>query len=230
MINRFRLNKINLTVLFLLFFSFASNAQISFDKNDFKNPFVDKMNFDYSVKAYLSNNSINPDDTIFEWRVIDLDQPSEWELQVCTNGECIADPPVERTHPFILTIGQQLEFKIGWALFESSGNGLVELVVNSTMYPDNVDTVTLEIATLASIKDRNKTNISVNPNPINDYMSVEFPDNSIKTLMVYDILGNIVLTQQVFSGERINTSALMKGVYILKVDGLTDFSKIIHKN
>ena len=50
------------------------------------------------------------------------------------------------------------------------------------MYPDNVDTVTLEIATLASIKDRNKTNISVNPNPINDYMSVEFPDNSIKTL------------------------------------------------
>jgi hypothetical protein len=98
------------------------------------------------------------------------------------------------------------------------------------MYPDNVDTVTLEIATLASIKDRNKTNISVNPNPINDYMSVEFPDNSIKTLMVYDILGNIVLTQQVFSGERINTSALMKGVYILKVDGLTDFSKIIHKN
>ena len=127
-------------------------------------------------------------------------------------------------------MGDKEEFKIGWALFEVAGNGLVTVAVSSTKYPENADTVTLEIATLASTKDRNKTNISVNPNPINDYMSVEFPDNSIKTLMVYDILGNIVLTLQVFSGERINTSALMKGVYILKVDGLTDFSKIIHKN
>ena len=219
-----------LTFLLSSIISLSSSAQIVFDNDSFSDNSVDRTGFDYSIKAYLTNNSANADDTFFNWNVISLNQPSDWELQVCTDGECIADPPLKRTHPFILDLGDKEEFKIGWALFEVAGNGLVTVAVSSTKYPENADTVTLEIATLASTKDRNKTNISVNPNPINDYMSVEFPDNSIKTLMVYDILGNIVLTQQVFSGERINTSALMKGVYILKVDGLTDFSKIIHKN
>lgn len=219
-----------LTFLLSSIISLSSSAQIVFDNDSFSDNSVDRTGFDYSIKAYLTNNSANADDTFFNWNVISLNQPSDWELQVCTDGECIADPPLKRTHPFILDLGDKEEFKIGWALFEVAGNGLVTVAVSSTKYPENADTVTLEIATLASTKDRNKTNISVNPNPINDYMSVEFPDNSIKTLMVYDILGNIVLTLQVFSGERINTSALMKGVYILKVDGLTDFSKIIHKN
>jgi len=230
MINRFPLNSLNISILFLLSFSFSSYAQISFDRNDFKNSFVDKSNFDFSIKAYLSNNAINPDDTLFEWEVISLNQSNSWELQVCTDGECIADPPLNKTYPFILSIDDQEEFKIGWALFEESGNGLVKIKVTSKNYPENKDTVTLEIATLSNIRNINHNTFTVKPNPIKDHMNVEFPDNSIKTLIIYDILGNEVLSKQVFSGEIINTSTLIGGVYIIKVGGLSDFSKIIHKN
>ena len=41
---------------------------------------------------------------------------------------------------------------------------------------------------------------------------------------------NKVQSKNVFSGERINTSNLKKGVYILRIVGSSDFSKVIHKN
>ena len=210
--------------------SFSSKAQINFDRNYIKNSLVNKMDFDYSEKSYLSNNSINADDTLFEWKVISLNQPSNWELQVCTDGECIADPPIDRTHPFILAVGEKEEFKIGWALFEVAGDGLVTVEVSSKTYPEYRDTVTLEIATLSSIKKINSVNIQVNPNPINDYMIFDFSNDSYKNIEMYDILGNKVFSKQAFSGESINTSEINKCVYILKIEGLSDFSKVIHKN
>jgi hypothetical protein len=230
MINNFSLNSSNFSFLFLITFSFSSYAQISFDKNNFKNSFVNKMDFDFSIKAYLSNNAKNPNDTIYEWEVVSLNQSNAWELQVCTDGVCIADPPINKTYPFILSIGDQEEFKIGWALFEESGNGQVKILVTSKNYPENKDTVSLEISTLSNIKNLYNNTLTVKPNPFIDFINVEFQDNSSKILIIYDILGNEVLTRKVFSGDRINTSGLIRGVYILKVRGSSDFYKIIHKN
>lgn len=220
----------NIILFVLVIISFSSNAQISFDRNSFKSASVDKMNFDYAVKAYLINNATNLSDTLFEWEVISLNQPNEWELQVCTDGECIADPPLNRTHPFILSIGDQEEFKIGWALFEQAGSGLVKVAVTSINYPENKDTVTLEIATLSNVRSVNNNTFIVKPNPISNYMSIDFSNNSSQNIILYDILGNKVQSENVFSGERINTSNLKKGVYILRIVGSSDFSKVIHKN
>ena len=116
-----------LTFLLMSLISLSSSAQIVFDNNSFNDSSVDRLGFDYSVKAYLTNNATNTDDTLFNWKVISLNQPSDWELQVCTDGECIADPPLERNHPFILPQGEKEEFKIGWALFEVAGDGCYRL-------------------------------------------------------------------------------------------------------
>jgi hypothetical protein len=61
-------------------------------------------------------------------------------------------------------------------------------------------------------------------------MSIDFSNNSSQNIILYDILGNKVQSENVFSGERINTSNLKKGVYILRIVGSSDFSKVIHKN
>ena len=218
------------TLTFVMLGSFSSNAQISFDRKFIKNSLVNRMDFDYSEKSYLSNNAANADDTLFNWKIISLNQPSDWELQVCTDGECIADPPLERTHPFILPVGEKEEFKIGWALFEVAGDGLVTVVVTSNNYPNNTDTVTLEIATLSNIKDVNNTFVEVNPNPINNNLTISFNNDSHKIIVIYDILGNKILSKRIYSGESINTTNINKGVYILKIEGLANFSKVIHKN
>lgn len=220
-----------LPVLLLLFLTSNSIfAQISFDKDSLKNDAVDRTKYDFTMNSYLTNNATNPDDTIFEWKVISFDQPNEWELTICTYDVCIAAPDLNDPYNFSLKVGEKEQFKIGWSLFETGGIGSVTVMVNSKKYPEAKDTLTMQIATLASLKSFNKTAFSVYPNPIQDEMRIHFSDKSSQNIVLYDILGNKVLSEIIFSGERINTSNLKKGVYILRIVGSSDFSKVIHKN
>jgi hypothetical protein len=62
--------------------------------------------------------------------------------------------------------------------------------------------------------------ISVYPNPFADYIVVEAKSDNRAT--IYDISGKQVLTVDVKAGSnRINTSALLKGVYVLKLGSNT---------
>ena len=65
-----------LTFLLSSIISLSSSAQIVFDNDSFSDNSVDRTGFDYSIKAYLTNNSANADDTFFNWNVISLNQPS----------------------------------------------------------------------------------------------------------------------------------------------------------
>jgi hypothetical protein len=62
--------------------------------------------------------------------------------------------------------------------------------------------------------------ISVYPNPFADYIVIEAVTGDIAT--VYDLSGKVVLSAGLTAGSnRIDTSALPKGVYVLKLDGNT---------
>ena len=75
------------------------------------------------------------------------------------------------------------------------------------------------------------TDISVYPNPAKDYIVVEFPENTIGTLALFDLNGKIFINQSVnCSSTTINTSSLSAGTYILRLvqDGVaSDGLKII---
>ena len=219
-------------LLFVLFaiYSIFSYAQISFDQDSMKNTFVDPTNLDYSQKAYLTNSASNANDTIFNWEVIKVDQPSEWELTICTYGTCISNPALNEKYAFTLQVGEKEEFKLGWFIGEVSGTGLVTVAVSSKNFPEYKDTVTLEIATLASLEKVNQPTFSIFPNPVQDKMTIRLLNANYKTIEIYDLLGNKVLSQNVFSGESINMSDLNKGVYILRLKGSSSYSKVIQKN
>jgi hypothetical protein len=60
--------------------------------------------------------------------------------------------------------------------------------------------------------------INVYPNPFVDYVIIEAPASG--KAVIYDLSGKTVLSVDVSAGSnRINTSALSKGVYVLKIDG-----------
>ena len=62
------------------------------------------------------------------------------------------------------------------------------------------------------------TDISVYPNPAKDYIVVEFPENTIGTLALFDLNGKIFINQSVnCSSTTINTSSLSAGTYILRL-------------
>ena len=216
-------------LLLLLLTSNIIFAQISFDKDTLKNDAVDRSEYDFTMNSYLTNNATNPDDTIFEWKVISFDQPNEWELTICTYDVCIAAPDLNDPYNFSLKVGEKEQFKIGWSLFETAGTGSVTVMVNSKRYPEVKDTITMQIATLAGLKRVNQPSLSVYPNPIQDEIKIHFPNTNHKTIEIYDLLGNKILTQRIYSGESINLSSLNKGLYILRLEGLLRYSKVIQK-
>lgn len=205
-------------------------AQIIFDTDSLKNNAVDRTEYDFTMNSYLTNNATNPDDTIFEWKVISVDQPNDWELTICTYDICIAAPDLNDSYSFSLKVGEKEQFKIGWALFETAGAGSVTILVNSKKYPEVKDTLTMQIATLASIKNVNQPAFSIYPNPVQNKMIIHFPNSNYNTIEIYDLLGNMISSQQMLSGESINTSSLNKGVYILRLQGLSNYSKVIQKS
>ena len=104
----------NLSILFL-FLSLHSvvYAQIVFDIDSLKNNTVDRTKYDFTMNSYLTNNATNPDDTIFEWKVVNVNQPNDWELTICTYNICIAAPVINETYNFSLKVGEKEQFKIG---------------------------------------------------------------------------------------------------------------------
>lgn len=70
------------------------------------------------------------------------------------------------------------------------------------------------------------------PNPIEDYLIVQYTENDNSKLIIMDITGRIVLQKNISSGySRIETSRLMPGVYIaqIKVQGRTAYQQKIVK-
>jgi hypothetical protein len=60
--------------------------------------------------------------------------------------------------------------------------------------------------------------ISVYPNPVKDYLTVELPENTVGTLTLFDWNGKIVSNQPVTgSVATIHIASLSPGVYILRL-------------
>lgn len=66
--------------------------------------------------------------------------------------------------------------------------------------------------------------LKVYPNPVIDYISIEYPGHSIERIEIYDVVGNLILTEKF--KEKIDLSKLKPGVYILKI---LDASKAIRQ-
>jgi hypothetical protein len=65
------------------------------------------------------------------------------------------------------------------------------------------------------------------PNPVADVIYFSFDNNEIKTITIYNILGNKILDLINFENNKLNVSYLQKGVYFLKVNNeLSRFIKL----
>lgn len=70
-------------------------------------------------------------------------------------------------------------------------------------------------AGILSIADNNTNDISIYPNPANDFVQLSAPDFS--TIEIYDLTGKIVISQKVDGSKKINTGTLCPGVYQIKI-------------
>ncbi|PCJ67314.1 MAG: hypothetical protein COA58_03060 [Bacteroidetes bacterium] len=222
--------KLKFTLLVLIAFCMhTSKAQISFDYTSQVNNSVDSSEFDYNWTVNLANNSTDKSDSVFVWTVTSLDKTSSWELTVCSGDECIADPGVGNDYGFHLRNGENEIFKIGFSIFERAGYGQVTVAVRSVKDGGIKDSATLEIATLSSVDFANARTFKTYPNPAKDIITVDFINGKSQVIKVYDILGNIQISKNINSGDKLDLSKLTKGVYILRTEGISNYSKVIQK-
>ena len=212
----------------LVAFSVTSFAQISFDKTDFVEPNFSKDEFDYNAKAYLTNSSTDAADTLFAWVLNKIDVPSDWSTTVCSGYLCIEEPITP--YNFVLKQGDSVEFKLGFAFFGVAGEGDAYVSAYSTSNPSNRDSIRLRITVrdLVSINDMDKSAIKVYPNPATDVVYVDYSAINY-TVNIYDILGNLNMSQNINKGQPIQINDLARGVYVVRIEGDINFSRVLQK-
>ena len=99
--------------------------------------------------------------------------------------------------------------------FPSGGHTAPILDIDGTAAPFISDFLYNLICQSTSVNDQESPLFSVYPNPCQNYINIENL-NRINSVVIVDMLGNIVLESQLNTGvNQINTSALSKGVYVI---------------
>jgi hypothetical protein len=216
-------------LLTLLVFGLSGIAQVSFDVDSSDLIYVDMTNFDYSVKTQITNNSTDPADTLFTWERIIEDLPDTWETAICDKDLCY--PVTTSTSGFVLLIGQTVDFKVNYYAYGTKDCGNATLTIRSNLNPTtNNDTFYSEVCTFNPVSVKQVQNsFKVYPNPAKDYLTVKSSDQGVLEVGIYDILGNLVMSENVLSGNNINIQNLVPGVYIARIEGDYTSSQVFNK-
>jgi hypothetical protein len=208
--------------------SFTAFSQISFDHDELINLMVPLTDQIYDGYTYLHNNSIDPTDSALLWHVIDDQKEQGWELNVCTAGECISNPTGEVE--INVKPGSKIEFKVGFGFFDKAGEGQFKVVAKSKFNPSMSDTLFFQMkTTTGSLKKVVEKSFSVYPNPAKDFAVINFLNGGKETVKIYDILGNLVLSKEVTSGDKIDLTTLVNGVYVVRATNNSNYSTVLQK-
>lgn len=102
---------------------------------------------------------------------------------------------------------------------------------NHTFSIDTISSIRFEYGTVSQSRSSIRENLRVYPNPVTNFLTVEFDANS-RGNMILEIVGmegQVFLSQQVNSGEsrtEINVSSLSQGIYICRIRGNNRSSSI----
>lgn len=174
-----------------------------------------------SDETYATFSSIGPS---FDGRIKpDVMAQGQSTIVSNTSGEIIAASGTSFSCPIIAGAIASLWQAIPWA----TNQQIVDFVKQSAdrySNPSNQfgygipDFQNALDRALLSVNENNKERFIVLPNPVNDYLSISFP-NSIQSvnLSIYNSLGQLVFDQIVNSNSSIYVNELSQGIYYYKI-------------
>lgn len=104
----------------------------------------------------------------------------------------------------VITASSSLKFK-----WESNYSGTGD-------YDISIDNFVLREGTTASNNDLDKTKLKIFPNPVSDFINIEY-DKPIRKLTIFDVLGRNI-GEFTDNTNSINTSFLSSGTYLLRIE------------
>ncbi len=221
-------------LLLLIFFVFTqilpTQAQViklepetvtrSFVNQDLSDPIL-------QLQTYAKVINLTDQEVRLKWTRVIIDQPMEWETQVCDNSLCWLphissniDAAIGANQPAI--ISADTSFDIGLYVVPNGfpGKGKFQLIFALANNPNApIDTVTFEIsvnATTTSATDIAVDGVRLYPNPAVDYFELKNATN-VDRLMVYNLLGREVRSFRVYAGEQYSLAGLPDGLYLVSL-------------
>lgn len=192
---------------------------------DFKNQNL--ADFSLQLQQYAKVTNVTNQEIRLRWTRVIIDQPLDWETQVCDNNACYIprvstniDAAVGFSQPVVLKPDSSFNMGLYIVPNGASGKGSFQLIFALASNPNTpIDTVTFNTSVNAttSTHDLGKSNIRIFPNPAIDYFELT-DDNDIDRIVVYNLLGREVRSfRSVGNGQQYNLNGLPDGLYLLSL-------------
>lgn len=165
------------------------------------------------------------------WEVIQFDVPVSWSLTFCDNTQCNTINNAS-LNTFWLSTGNPGLMNLDVFPNSGVGTGTIRIAV----YPADggiIDGVIINYNVSVkpvSINNALAVNFSMYPNPVKDYLTINFTRKGLQHIEIYNILGNKVLVKDIENADfiRIPFSNFQRGRYIVMYR--SDNGKVITKS
>ena len=173
-----------------------------------------------------------------EWRIkrTKIDVPAGWNDQICwpplcypTNNNEIYTTPSGQTPTIIngttnaLAQGNTVlaEIKPGvMPDFGSPSSATYKYYIMDKNTGTNLDSITVRYSYgILSTPSTSKMNLSIAPNPANEFVGITLEGTETAQIKIVDVLGNTVYSKQISGATKIGTADFNSGVYFISIQG-----------
>lgn len=219
-----------LLLSFLAFTFMSSKAQVSYSITPANSmtvtaPYSSVTIFD----IYQKNTSASK--IVLKWKRISINLPAPWQYSMCDFGTCYAGIPVGPNTMDTVSVGGQGFLGLNIDPGTTDGVGTVKVYVYQSNLPNNGDTLTWYVKTIAAGIEElfSNSGIKIFPNPAQNNLNINLNFYEPADVCLTDALGRKILTTRVSSSANLDVSSFDKGFYTLTIETKekTFFKRII---
>lgn len=218
--------------LYILLLSLPAGAQnlVSVSNTSVEKKFIADLrdaSQSFELRSKITNTSNQP--ISLKWNRTVINQPFEWETQVCDKNSCYLpafntnyDPSGGIFVPVTLAPGASFDLILHIFPNRTAGTGVFDIDISLTGKPENIistvsfSTVVESMAATAEVT--NKAELKLFPNPAIDYFEL-VNNNLVQKVVLYNLIGRKVRSYDASNGRRYNISDIPSGIYLV---GLLD--------
>jgi len=182
--------------------------------------------------TFVNHLSFTGADSIeLRWEVIQFDVPTSWSFGFCAGLDCYVLNATS-TNTFWIHAGNPCSMSFDVNPNNFTGNGTIRIAVYPAGGSVNDGVIITNVMKIdpVSINRTPVVNFSMYPNPVKDYININFTRKGTQHIEIYNILGNKVLIKDIENADfiRIPFSNFLRGRYIVMYR--SDNGKVITKS
>lgn len=162
-----------------------------------------------------------------KWNRLVINQPFEWETQVCDKNSCYLpgfntnyDPAAGIIVPVTLAPGASFDLVIRIFPNKTAGTGVFDVDISTTSKPNQIlstvsfSTVVENVQLMNVVT--NKNDLKIYPNPTSDYFEI-VSNNLVQKVVLYNMVGRKIQTYEASMNRRYNIADIPSGVYLVSL-------------